>query len=1282
MTTTTSSADNGGGGSATAVSSPSPPNLLPNAAGQQRICGGQSPVSPATGTQVQLPRPTLLMDVAIRCTAVSCSCDCFSPCKAQIRICDGCGHGWVSHALDKLGFRHLFNCHQVEVVQPSIAFDVASLMLYGTQAIPVRLKILLDRLFSVLQHDEVLQVLHGFGWTHEDYARGYIVQDPSGAVLDRWLLASREEEPLILQQFLRFGETKTIAQQLLLQESSERSDFVIQPPRTESDIKKFIERTSRSSVGSSLFKQHSSHIYSHMGSSAQSMPLLGNKPSFRHLSSSVNSTQSASPTITSPINCTSPIALSPLNKLQNMQPYDFRQDKSSPDLPKSENVDRQTSVTASLFGMNSITSPTTSVPHISFSTSSLTNVSSTNNSSTYTTASSERSGNDDGVYCSEGEDEDASNTAINLTRSSLTTSYMDSVYAAKKVRHLRKSANPMKRRWNPTVLATLSTNPATGKKRVQCHVCLKTFCDKGALKIHFSAVHLREMHKCTVEGCNMMFSSRRSRNRHSANPNPKLHTPNYRRKINPHDGRAANPYPIIPPSGILDFANGMISSYSSGPHDGDSSSGSEMDRRPATPRKNSISEVKSDGSSAEKRNPLSNTDDDVPLPLTKKFRIEENVINNFGDEGIDLSMKEERRKLENDGCVKEECCDSERDANRDRHLNNLNDIKDLRITGSDISPVPFQPRRIIEEKEKHETEDGKKANSESAKQNDNNSHHTEIKIQAGEKDRILSSEKGVRKRKSLNPTKCPTTSDDDLQFASSDDSSSDTYIDQDNDDNGLLDSKSDYLTSDGSDSINELDDIDDHSENEKEKKRDVKTSNKSETPPMSSVVVTTAQTSTPKNSVEKNYHGHERYNGFSMSDLDKFRNEIAMNQMKENDDINENPLRHLESLSLGAFTNMINVNNRASFNQRGTNISSGVSYHAPGLGLGSVTTTTAPNRVESPGMEIMPSLVNSSHPPPLTSNCHLNNSDTENSMSDQQMGMVPVFRDASMVGSVEIPVDKENPRRCTACGKIFQNHFGVKTHYQNVHLKLMHKCTVEGCNASFPSKRSRDRHSANLNLHRKLLSTTSERGAGSYFDKSGTMYPFHPDAYRGDIFSRLYDHNSLPLSFADIYHNRLSTEGAGSPFLGATPFSHLPGAMPGFHPAFLPPATTVANYKNENNTRYHHEQNSGRNSSISSISNPSSPGPSLRGSPRDGSGHLPVVKLEEDLLPDSDGRFACTICEKKFHEAVVLREHYEKSHTHVLLHCSMNGCNKVFLSRQSRNIHSDNIHKEKNVDAT
>ena len=83
----------------------------------------------------------------------------------------------IPPALDKLGTSHIMNLGlQVEVVQPNIVFDIASLMLYGAHATPVRLKILLDRLFSVLQHEEVLQVLHGFGWTYEDYARGYILQ--------------------------------------------------------------------------------------------------------------------------------------------------------------------------------------------------------------------------------------------------------------------------------------------------------------------------------------------------------------------------------------------------------------------------------------------------------------------------------------------------------------------------------------------------------------------------------------------------------------------------------------------------------------------------------------------------------------------------------------------------------------------------------------------------------------------------------------------------------------------------------------------------------------------------------------------------------------------------------------------------------------------------------------------------------------------------------------------------------------------------------------------------
>lgn len=65
-------------------------------------------------------------------------------------------------------------------MQSNVVFDISSLMLYGTQAVPVRLKILLDRLFSVLKQEEVLHILHGLGWTLRDYVRGYILQVGGG----------------------------------------------------------------------------------------------------------------------------------------------------------------------------------------------------------------------------------------------------------------------------------------------------------------------------------------------------------------------------------------------------------------------------------------------------------------------------------------------------------------------------------------------------------------------------------------------------------------------------------------------------------------------------------------------------------------------------------------------------------------------------------------------------------------------------------------------------------------------------------------------------------------------------------------------------------------------------------------------------------------------------------------------------------------------------------------------------------------------------------------------
>ena len=51
-------------------------------------------------------------------------------------------------------------------------------------------------------------------------------------------------------------------------------------------------------------------------------------------------------------------------------------------------------------------------------------------------------------------------------------------------------------------------SPTTGKKRVLCAACRKTFCDKGALKIHYSAVHLKEMHRRAPQGDASVYDRR------------------------------------------------------------------------------------------------------------------------------------------------------------------------------------------------------------------------------------------------------------------------------------------------------------------------------------------------------------------------------------------------------------------------------------------------------------------------------------------------------------------------------------------------------------------------------------------------------------------------------------------------------------------------------------------------------------------------------------------------------------------------------------------------------
>ena len=355
-------------------------------------------------------------------------------------------------------------------------------------------------------------------------------------------MCTKGEETLLLHQFLAFTETRTITQQLILQDLADRSSIV--PPSlpttssssniSHDDIKDKSElehdsnevvniddATHQPSPKESLLKMVSSHkLYNRQPDMSPPRRPASNASEEGRLRSSsplsYNARRSVSPISTSSAKenifsrrLSSGIPLPPSSTMAGIPPlglppgfpmFPFHGLPAAVSLPQS-----------------SIASPPPTLQVPSFN---------------------------------------ADNGALNLSRpshpehnrSSLimdrSSSPADSIKDSPS-RRRNSTDNSDKRSQLPDDIGITFVSPSTGKKRVQCNVCMKTFCDKGALKIHFSAVHLREMHKCSVPGCNMMFSSRRSRNRHAANPNPKLHTPTVKRRISQTDGRT-HPGPITP----------------------------------------------------------------------------------------------------------------------------------------------------------------------------------------------------------------------------------------------------------------------------------------------------------------------------------------------------------------------------------------------------------------------------------------------------------------------------------------------------------------------------------------------------------------------------------------------------------------------------------------------------------------------------------------------------------------------------------------------------------------
>uniref|UniRef100_A0A8C5RX37 Basonuclin zinc finger protein 2 n=1 Tax=Laticauda laticaudata TaxID=8630 RepID=A0A8C5RX37_LATLA len=287
----------------------------------------------------------------------------------------------------------------------------------------------------------------------KDHLRFTLMFDAAGKVLDRWAIMSREEEIITLQQFLRFGETKSIVELMAIQEK-EGQAVAVPSSKTDSDIRTFIESNNRT---------RSPSLLAHLENS--------NPSSIHHFENIPNSLAFLLPfQYINPVSA--PLLGLPPNGLLLEQPT-LRLREPNLSTQNEFNESSESDVSPAPF-KNEQTSSRNAL-------TSITNV--------------------------EPKSEPTSVSPVQTSTPVNDLSKPEHTKNSFRIHRMRRMGS------------------ASRKGRVFCNACGKTFYDKGTLKIHYNAVHLKIKHRCTIEGCNMVFSSLRSRNRHSANPNPRLHMP-------------------------------------------------------------------------------------------------------------------------------------------------------------------------------------------------------------------------------------------------------------------------------------------------------------------------------------------------------------------------------------------------------------------------------------------------------------------------------------------------------------------------------------------------------------------------------------------------------------------------------------------------------------------------------------------------------------------------------------------------------------------------------------
>ncbi|KYM75981.1 Protein disconnected [Atta colombica] len=1171
----------------------------------------------------------------------------------------------------------------------------------------------------------------------------------NGPVLDRWSICSAEEEPLVLQQFLRFAETRPFVQQLLLAAGTPGTD-AMSPSRRPSPPTMPLAHLppplhmlhcGLPPPGSRLPHPLPPPPPPPPSSSSISHPSMS-PTAQKHYSSSTNPTGGVSRANSPPRSLDSHLTVSPLNRLQSMQPFDFRKLgtlglPAFPPLPPPPPSAEQL-----LQNRKSMRNPQSphSPPHHSSATSQLQRphmpVAPVSSSALtfghplsvavssgalppsfpthfppppmgkspgciggLTVPADVHSGGEKSSEFGSEEDEDDeenSDSALNLSRRD---SAMSKHVISSEQRHPpplslqatplgrppgipgRKPHSPGKRpgsQWGaaanmPPNLGTPFINPTTGKKRVQCNVCLKTFCDKGALKIHFSAVHLREMHQCTVKGCSMMFSSRRSRNRHSANPNPKLHSPHLRRKISPHDGRSSMAHALVlppqvglpvPATGLnhlpfgsfplltpppdlrspaslcaLDFKHLDLSSTQAGqgrPYDealqqrmastGLSTTTASttmpvpMSSVGATTTTTTRGSYSGGGASISAVSPSTQASSMIPEGEEDDDDDDGGIVVVAEDETSNLPSRLQPLHTEDDeqpadfslakrpklyfGDTADEDLASNPDSNEDNDSMGTVDQQPFSVNQHSLNSSSFHSRGVRKRKSQHPTRCAVPAEVHSSSTDGDSSNDEEQRIQRrclsdgiapiaefqNQPEDMSMSRLEAEERKIL-----PSSPRNQKSFhdRESDSRSPDT----DNREREITTNRRDTFSSQDNADLpqDEPRDLSSRASSVKSPKRQITPEPKTDNAPPSSTTssgattTTTTTTTTTKDpdailseqkdrrlSTESDETSRVKEETIAKKELvevtqDEGRPTNNEEHQEDEEDDDDEPMEEVEEEEDeeeemdDALRNQ--EGERPDDPPRAPSSVDSRPTTADDLSHDSSTNTLRQLESLSQGRCAMPyaemqrvasrSGRGSTSPISLTTHQEItmDNSSRGSRSSSASPSTVAMDMDNSLityaryenggfVSTQEVPLDRENPRRCTACGKVFQNHFGVKTHYQNVHLKLMHRCSVDGCNAAFPSKRSRDRHSANLNLHRKLLSTSSSPPLSSSLPPS--------------LSPRVDDPQMNPLLHNEFLARLYADASIGA--LGAYPLAPgLPSAVdlaariPPPHPLLLPP---------------------------------------------------------------------------------------------------------------------------------